>query len=90
MLAAIEEQIVTLRLLDELSEQQFGVGIRIGSELKLDGVSSASLMASGYQNQGSEVAKLGVLGPLRMDYSAGITNVSAVAGYLSKVLAGRV
>jgi heat-inducible transcriptional repressor len=47
-------------------------------------------MASGYQNQGSEVAKLGVLGPLRMDYSAGITNVSAVAGYLSKVLAGRV
>ncbi len=90
VLAAIEEQIVTLRLLDELSEQQFGVGIRIGSELKLDGVSSASLMASGYQNQGSEVAKLGVLGPLRMDYSAGITNVSAVAGYLSKVLAGRV
>lgn len=89
LLSAIEEQIVTLRLLDELSEEQFGVGIRIGSELKIDGVNSATIMTSGYQNQGTEVAKIGVLGPLRMDYKANISNVTAVARYLSKSMAGR-
>lgn len=88
LLAALEEQIVTLRLLDELHAEQFGVGIRIGSELKLEGISSAALMSTGYQNQGTEVAKIGVLGPLRMDYQSNISNVSAVAKYLSKALGG--
>lgn len=88
LLAALEEQIVTLRLLDELHAEQFGVGIRIGSELRLDGVNSAALMSTGYQNQGTEVAKIGVLGPLRMDYQSNISSVSAVAKYLSKALAG--
>lgn len=88
LLAALEEQIVTLRLLDELHSEQFGVGIRIGSELHIDGVNSAAMMSTGYQNQGTEVAKIGVLGPLRMDYQSNISSVSAVAKYLSKVMAG--
>lgn len=88
LLAALEEQIVTLRLLDELHGEQFGVGIRIGSELRLDGVNSAALMSTGYQNQGTEVAKIGVLGPLRMDYQSNISSVSAVAKYLSRFLEG--
>lgn len=88
LLTAIEEQIVTLRLLDELNEEQFGVGIRIGSELRLDGVNSAAIMTSGYQNAGTEVAKIGVLGPIRMDYQTNISSVSAVARYLTKLMAG--
>ena len=88
LLSAIEEQLVTLRLLNELNEEQFGVGIRIGSELNIEGVRSAAIMSTGYENQGTQVAKIGVLGPIRMDYQSNISSVTAVAKYLSKVLAG--
>jgi len=86
VLEAIEEQVVLLRLLDELHADQHGVGLRIGSELGLAGLSHASLVVTGYENRGTEVAKLGVLGPTRMDYSQNIASVRAVARYLSKTL----
>jgi heat-inducible transcriptional repressor len=43
-------------------------------------------MVAGYENQGAEVAKLGVLGPTRMDYSGNIAAIRAVARYLTKIL----
>lgn len=86
VLEAIEEQVVLLKLLDELHADQHGVGLRIGSELGLAGLSHASIVVSGYENRGTEVAKLGVLGPTRMDYSQSIASVRAVARYLSKTL----
>lgn len=88
VLDAIEEQVVMLRLIDELHADSHGVGIRIGSELGLGSLASATLMMSGYQNHGTEVAKLGVLGPTRMDYSGGISAVRAVARYVSKSFEG--
>ena len=86
VLEAIEEQVVLLRLIDELHADQHGVGLRIGSELGLAGLNHASLVVTGYENRGTEVAKLGVLGPTRMDYSQNIASVRAVARYLSKTL----
>lgn len=86
VLEAIEEQVVLLKLLDELHADRHGVGLRIGSELGLSGLSNTSLVFSGYQNHGTEVAKLGVLGPTRMDYSNNIATVRAVARYLSRIL----
>jgi heat-inducible transcriptional repressor len=86
VLEAIEEQVVLLKLLDELRADQHGVGLRIGSELGVEGLSKASLVATGYESRGTEVAKLGVLGPTRMDYSANISSVRAVARYLTKLL----
>jgi len=86
VLEMIEEQVVLLKLIDELHADQHGVGLRIGSELGLDGVENASLLVTGYENRGTEVAKLGVLGPTRMDYSSNISSVRAVARYLSKIL----
>lgn len=86
VLEAIEEQVVFLRLLDELRADQHGVGLRIGSELGVEGLSKASIVVSGYESHGTEVAKLGVLGPTRMDYSANIASVRAVARYLTKLL----
>ena len=88
VLEAIEEQVVLLRLIDELHSDQHGVGLRIGSELGLEGLTHASLVVSGYENRGTEVAKLGVLGPTRMDYSNNIASVRAVARYLSRTLEG--
>ena len=86
VLEAIEEQVVLLRLIDELHADQHGVGLRIGSELGVAGLNHASLVVTGYENRGTEVAKLGVLGPTRMDYSQNIASVRAVARYLSKTL----
>ncbi len=88
VLEAIEEQVVLLRLLNELQADQHGVALRIGNEIGVDGLSHASLVVTGYENRGTEVAKLGVMGPTRMDYSGNIASVRAVARYLTRILEG--
>jgi heat-inducible transcriptional repressor len=60
--------------------------VRIGKENQLDPFANTSVLVSGYENQGSEIAKVGVIGPTRMDYSGNIAAVRAVASYLSKTL----
>lgn len=86
VLEAIEEQVVLLKLISEMQAEQHGVSLRIGRENTFEGLSNASVVVSGYENQGSEIAKLGVIGPTRMDYSSNISAVRAVARYLTKTL----
>lgn len=86
VLEAIEEQVVLMKLLDELHFDAHGVGLRIGSELGMQGITNTSMVFTGYESRGTEVAKLGILGPTRMNYSNNIASVRAVARYLSKVL----
>ena len=88
MLEAIEEQVVLLRLIQEMQAEDNGVALRIGSENLLTEFSSSTVVVSGYEKEGSEVAKLGVLGPTRMNYSANISAVRAVARYLTQTLGG--
>ena len=88
MLEAIEEQVVLLRLIQEMQAEENGVALRIGSENLLSEFSSSTVVVSGYEKEGSEVAKLGVLGPTRMNYSANISAVRAVARYLTPTLGG--
>ncbi len=86
VLEAIEEQVVMMRLMQEMQADQYGVHLKIGSELGVAGVSHAALMATGYEATGVEAAKIGVLGPTRMNYSGNIASVRAVAKYLSNLL----
>lgn len=86
VLEAIEEQVVLLKLIGEMQTEQHGVSLRIGRENSFEGLANASVVVSGYENQGSEIAKLGVIGPTRMDYSTNISAVLAVARYLTKTL----
>jgi heat-inducible transcriptional repressor len=86
VLEAIEEQVVLLKLITEMQAEQHGVSLRIGRENAYEGLNNASVVVSGYENQGSEIAKLGVIGPTRMDYSSNISAVKAVARYLTKAL----
>jgi len=88
MLEAIEEQVVLLRLIQEMQAEENGVALRIGSENALTEFSSSAVVLSGYEKEGFEVAKLGVLGPTRMNYSANISAVRAVARYLTQTLGG--
>ena len=88
VLEAIEEQVVLLRLLSEMADDPAsGVSVRIGREITHSGLAEASVVSSGYGPGGEVVARLGILGPTRMDYPTTISAVRAVARYLTKVLA---
>jgi heat-inducible transcriptional repressor len=86
VLEAIEEQVVLMRLFREMELDEHGVSVSIGRENPLVGLAETSILAGGYRSSAGEVARLGVLGPTRMDYSGNIAAVRAVARYLSKLL----
>lgn len=88
VLDAIEEQVVLLRLLQEMADDAAGVSVRIGSENRELGLAETSFIGTGYGAGGDVVARLGVLGPTRMDYPTSIAAVRAVARYVSRILAG--
>ncbi len=87
VLEALEEHVVLLKLLGEMAEGASGVSVLIGSETAHAGLLEASVVASGYASQGEVVARLGVLGPTRMDYPTTMAAVRAVATYVSRILA---
>nr|BFF13807.1 hypothetical protein GCM10025699_51100 [Microbacterium flavescens] len=89
VLEAIEEQVALLRLFGEMQLDAVDVAASIGRENASFGLAQTSVLASGYTSSGSEIARIGVLGPLRMDYSSNMAAVRAVARYLSSTLAER-
>jgi len=86
VLEAIEEQVILLKLFGEMATDQHGVAVSIGRENAGFGLTEASVLSSGYSAAGSDVARVGLLGPLRMDYSGNMAAVRAVARYLSRLL----
>ena len=81
VLEALEEQVVLMRLLGEAASPS--VTVLIGAETGLQG---ASVVSAGYRAGGQAVAKLGVLGPTRMDYPSTMGAVRAVARYVGQIL----
>jgi heat-inducible transcriptional repressor len=73
-------------LFAELEQDGSEVVASIGRENASFGLGETSLVTSGYQVGGGEVARLGVLGPTRMDYLHNMAAVRAVARYLSRNL----
>ena len=88
VLEALEEQVVLLRLLGEMAEDHAAVAVRIGRETQHEGLVEASIVTSPYGGEGAGVARLGAVGPLRMDYPGTMAAVRAVARYLTRILAG--
>ena len=86
LLDALEEQVVLLRLIGEMQVEQHGVSLRIGRENQQEAFGETSVVVTGYETGGSEVARLGVIGPTRMDYSNNMAAVLAVAKYLTRSL----
>ncbi|MDP3209184.1 MAG: heat-inducible transcriptional repressor HrcA, partial [Rhodoglobus sp.] len=86
VLEAIEEQVTLLKLFAEMQVDLGGVTARIGQENAGFGLGETSVVSSGYSSSGGSVARLGVLGPTRMDYSNNMAAVRAVARYLSRLL----
>ena len=85
VLEALEEQVVLLKLLGEAKDAD--VTVRIGHENAHEGLSSTSVVAMGYGSGNEAVARLGVVGPTRMDYPGTMGAVRAVARYVGQILA---
>jgi heat-inducible transcriptional repressor len=84
VLEALEEQVVLMRLLGEADPAMLTV--RIGAENPVVGLRSTSVVTAGYGSSDQPLAKLGVLGPTRMDYPGTMGAVRAVASYVGKIL----
>lgn len=85
LLEAIEEQVTLLRLMGELVADEQGLAASIGSENEQFGLGEASVVVSEYETSAA-VARIGVLGPTRMDYPTNLAAARAVARYLTRLL----
>ena len=88
VLEALEEQVVVLKLLStarDLGEVQ----VSIGEENEDEDLYTTSIVTTGYGATGATFGGLGVVGPTYMDYLGTMSKVSAVAHYVSRVLAGQ-
>ena len=83
ILEALEEQVVLLKMLTEMEQDAHGLSIRIGDE-NFGSLGDASVIAAGYGP--GAAAKIGVVGPTRMDYPSTMSAVRAIARYLSRIL----
>lgn len=86
VLDALEEQVVLLRLLHEMTGHSQDVAVRIGAETQHEALARTSIVAAGYGGDNGSLSLLGALGPTRMDYPGTMAAVRAVARYLSKVV----
>jgi heat-inducible transcriptional repressor len=87
VLEALEEQVVLMRLLGEMGDPS-DLTVRIGTENPHVSLRTTSVVATGYGAGDQAVARLGVLGPTRMDYPGTMGAVRAVARYVGQILAG--
>jgi heat-inducible transcriptional repressor len=88
VLEALEEQVVLMRLLSEMAEDEATVSVRIGREMQHAGLLETSFVTTGYGDEHGAVARVGSIGPTRMDYPGTMAAVRAVARYLTRILAG--
>ncbi|OAN38344.1 heat-inducible transcriptional repressor HrcA [Microbacterium sp. H83] len=85
LLEAIEEQVTLLRLMSEMEADSHGLAASIGTENASFGLGEASIVASNYAAP-TGTARVGVMGPTRMDYPSNLAAARAVARYLSRML----
>ncbi|RNE49591.1 heat-inducible transcriptional repressor HrcA [Corynebacterium alimapuense] len=87
VIEALEEQVVVLKLLANVPDLG-NVSVLIGGENEDAELQETSIVATAYGSDGHPLGGLGVVGPTFMDYPGTISKVSAVARYVSRVLAG--
>lgn len=84
VLDALEEQVVLLRLLAEVHTNPLQVSI--GGENRHEHLEQASVVSAEYNAGADSAARVGIVGPTRMDYSRSLVAVEAVSRYLTSLL----
>ncbi len=88
ILRAFEEKSVIVRLLDRALEGE-AIQVSIGTENPVEGLPDISVVASGYRLGDSSMGSIGLIGPVRMDYSRIIPLVEYSARLLSSAFEHR-
>lgn len=78
---AFEDKGRIVRILNRVLEMP-GVSVLLGEEMEHIGMDDFSMVASGYHRRNIPVGSLGVIGPIRMDYS----RVIPLVGYMARIL----
>ncbi|MCE5333522.1 MAG: heat-inducible transcriptional repressor HrcA [Desulfobacteraceae bacterium] len=86
LLHAFEDKSRIIRLLDVTMKASSGIQIILGTENDLNELQEMSLISSPYGAGETPLGILGVIGPLRMDYSRIIPVVEFTAKFLSQVI----
>lgn len=85
LMHTLESKKLLIDLLDR-SQSAHGVQIFIGSESNHVDLEGCSLITSNFSNQKGAIGALGVIGPVRMDYSQVIPIVDFTAQLVSRIL----
>lgn len=85
LLEALEEKQRLLHVLDHCREGE-GVRVFVGADAQIEGMTGLSLVSAPYRRDGKVVGILGVIGPVRMDYSRVVPIVDFTAKVLGDVL----
>jgi heat-inducible transcriptional repressor len=88
ILRAFEEKSVIFRLLDRAMASQ-AIQVSIGQENPVEDMGDVSVVASGYRQGASAVGSIGLIGPVRMDYSRVIPLVEYTANLLTTMFGQR-
>jgi heat-inducible transcriptional repressor len=88
ILRAFEEKTVIFRLLDRAMASQ-AIQVSIGAENPVEELGDVSVVASGYRQGGSAMGSIGLIGPVRMDYSRVIPLVEYTANLLTTMFGQR-
>ncbi len=88
ILHAFEEKGTILRLLDSALESD-AIQVSIGAENPVEELPEISVVSSGYRQGESAMGSIGLIGPVRMDYSRVIPLVEYTAHLLSSILEHR-
>lgn len=86
VLDAFEDKSRIIRLLDMTLQMSRGVHIILGPESELRELNEISLISSQYTRGGTPLGVVGVMGPMRMDYSRIIPIVEFTADLLGQLL----
>ncbi len=86
ILRAFEDKSRMIRLLDDTLKASTGIQIILGTEGEFQALQEMSLISSPYGRGDTPLGVLGVIGPLRMDYSRIIPIVEFTAKFLSQIL----
>jgi heat-inducible transcriptional repressor len=82
ILLAFEEKTVIYRLLDRAMASE-AIQVSIGCENQVEELGDVSVVASGYRQGNSSMGSIGLIGPVRMDYSRMIPLVEYTANLLT-------
>lgn len=88
ILRAFEEKSVIFRLLDRAMESR-AIQVSVGLENTVEELPDISVVASGYRQGASAVGSIGLIGPVRMDYSRVIPLVEYTASLLTTMFEDR-